>query len=129
MDNQKLQLSNQTQYGIAIPEEWKEHFLIKRFNEENIPITLEARDKILNAINEGQKYIQIGKYTLMLNSIKSIDPVYEPDNIPPCPKERFDYKLITLEDGTKVDRQIAIKDPLRDLWFELYGKKVKKFQK
>jgi len=84
MKNQKLKSSHQTQTGI--PDKWKERFLIKRIDEDDIIITLEERDGILRALNEGDRFIQVTKYTLMLNSIKSIDPFWPPDNIPPRPK-------------------------------------------
>ena len=86
MENQELPLS--------IPPEWRERFLIKRIDEEDIEITLEERNRILQSLNAGIRFIQIGKYTLMLNSIKSIDPYYEPNNIPDRPeltKPEFNY--------------------------------------
>lgn len=83
MVNQKSQLLRQTQIGI--PEKWQEKYLIKRIDEENIEITLSERNAILQALNNGQRFIQVGKYTLMLNSIKSIDPKWGEDNIPPKP--------------------------------------------
>lgn len=116
MVNQKLQSSDQTQLGI--PEEWKEKFVIKRIEEKDIEITLEEQRAILVALNQGQKYIQLGKYTLMLNSIKSIDPVYEPDNIPPKPKEKTDGKLVNNIWVEHVTNQDEI-----DLWERLFGEK------
>lgn len=117
MDNQKLQSLHQTQTGI--PEEWKEHFYIKRIDEEDIKISLIERDAILKALNGGQRFIQIGKYTLMLNSIKSIDPIYEPDNTPPMPHEENE-----LVDGVVVEKKESKK--LRELWKTLYSNKLLK---
>lgn len=85
--------------ALSTPPEWKERFLIKRIGEDNIEITLDERNQILRSFNNGDQYIQIGKYTLMLNSIKSIDPFYEPDNIPPCPKSDC-----VCGDGGQVDK-------------------------
>jgi len=50
-----------------------------------------ARDEILKALNDGARFIQIGKYTLMLNSIKSIDPLWGEENIPPRPQIRSSF--------------------------------------
>jgi hypothetical protein len=117
MVDQKLQSLPQTQTGI--PEEWQEHFLIKRIQEDSITITLQERDAILKALNEGQKFIQVGKFTLMLNAIKSIDPVYPPDNIPQRPKE------LEMHPGAIMDRS---QNPIMnqkeiDLWDKIFGEK------
>jgi len=118
MEDQKLPLS--------IPSEWEERFLIKRIDEKDIIISLEERNSILDNLRKGIRFVQIGKYTLMLNSIKSIDPFYEPDNIPPKPgvyetKEKlelweklFGYSVKQLEDGKRMKK---IKDKLN-------GKKI-----
>lgn len=104
---------------LSIPPEWRERFLIKRIKEEDIEITLEQRNTILECLNRGDQFIQIGKYTLMLNSIKSIDPYYEPDNIPPCPPQE---KKVVIESGSA---QIEYIDtPLRKKWIELFGKRL-----
>jgi len=79
MTDQKLSLLTN------IPAKWQERFLIKRIGEDDIEITLEQRDAILQALNAGTRFVQIKKYTIMLNSIKSIDPLWGDDNIPPRP--------------------------------------------
>jgi hypothetical protein len=91
MASQSLELSRQTQAGKT-PLKWQERFYIKRIGEEDIEISLVERDEILQSLASGDKFIQIGKYTLMVNSIKSIDPKYGKYNIPPCPKEELGYK-------------------------------------
>jgi hypothetical protein len=107
--------------ALSIPPEWREGFLIKRIDEEDILITLEQRNAILKALNEGTRFIQVGKFTLMLNSIKSIDPVYPPDNIPPRPEP--EEELVDIKDGTAVTR--VINQEKIDLWDSLYGSEVK----
>jgi uncharacterized protein YnzC (UPF0291/DUF896 family) len=82
MDNPRSDLSTQSN----IPEKWREKFLIKRIGENDIEITLEERNAILEMLARGMRYVQIGKYTIMLNSIKSIDPKWGKDNIPPRPE-------------------------------------------
>ena len=81
MINQKSDLSIQDN----IPEKWREKYLIKRIGEADIEVTLEERNAILHMLQQGLRYVQIGKFTLMLNSIKSIDPKWGNDNIPPRP--------------------------------------------
>lgn len=115
MENQKLQLLPQTQTGI--PEEWQEHFLLKRIEEEDIELTLQQRDAVLISLNKGDRFVQIGKYTLMLNSIKSIDPRYEPDNIPPRPKELNEIV------GAVAVQTIESKKET-ELWDSIFGKKL-----
>ena len=117
MTNQKLQLSDQTQAGI--PDEWKEKFVLKRIEEKDIIISLEERDYILKSLNAGGRFIQIGKYTLMLNSVKSIDPFYEPNNIPPQPKQEYETKIV---DGQAI--QIITNKKELELWNSLYQDKI-----
>lgn len=61
-------------------------------------ISLETRNEILRQLARNGKYIQIGEYTIMLNSIKSIDPRWGANNIPPRPKPVRTEKL--LDNGT-----------------------------
>ena len=77
------------------------------------------RDAILASLNQGQRFIQIRKYTLMLNAIKSIDPFYEPDNIPPRPKEQF-VDIGIVENTVK---QKLINGPELELWDKLFSQK------
>jgi hypothetical protein len=110
--NQKLSLSQNN-----IPEKFREKYLIKRIGEDDIEITLEQRDNILKALNGGARFIQVGKYTLMLNSIKSIDPKWGGANIPPRPVKLYDYS--DPKDDV-VGRKISNKDEI-DLWDSLFG--------
>lgn len=120
MENQKLQSSPQIQLGKKVPEKWQERFLIKRIDEEDIEITLIQRDAILRALNEGQRFIQIGKYTLMLNGIKSIDPKWGGKNIPPCPSEEIEIEEI---DG-KYFQSVKNREEIK-LWHELFEESYK----
>lgn len=116
MKNQKLSLSQNN-----IPEKWRERFYIKRIGEDDIEISLEARDEILKALNAGVRFIQIGKYTLMLNSIKSIDPKWGDKNIPPRPEKSLHITHVSGKNKvlTKIINQEEI-----DLWNELFGEKI-----
>jgi len=91
----------------------------KRIKEENITITLKQRNIILDCLTRGDRFIQIGKYTLMVNSIKSIDPYYEPDNIPLRPQPQVSVEIIK----NKAIETLLNKDQL-DLWDRLYKDKL-----
>ncbi len=121
MEEATSQLSDRIQVGI--PDKWAEHFVIKRIDEEPIEITLKEQQAILENLARGQRYIQVGKYTIMLNSIKSIDPRYEPDNIPPCP-ERKTVSKFNVEKNTYIET-ITNQDE-RDLWVKLFGESAYK---
>lgn len=72
----------------SLPVKWQKRYLLKRIGEDDIEISLEARNEVLRALSSGVKFVQLGEYTLMLNSIKSIDPKWGDDNIPPAPQIR-----------------------------------------
>lgn len=83
MPSQKLSLSQEVS---QLPEKWQPKYLIKRIGEKDILISQKERNMILKTMNDGERFVQLGEYTLMLNSIKSIDPLWGPDNIPPRPE-------------------------------------------
>jgi len=117
MENQKSDLS--------VPKEWQEKFLIKRIGEEPIEISIMARDEILKALNDGARFIQIGKYTLMLNSIKSIDPLWGEENIPPRPQIRSSFKGLS-ESGSMIQERNTEDIDRVELWDKLFkGKSLK----
>lgn len=49
-------------------------YFVLRVNLLPLEVTKHVRDRILQAMNEGKKYVQIDEITLMLNSIASIEP-------------------------------------------------------
>lgn len=85
------QLSPSSQGQVNIPEKWQEQFLLKRIGEEDIELTLKERNAVIEALGSGSRFVQIRKHTLMINSIKSIDPMWGEDNIPPRPKPKDLY--------------------------------------
>lgn len=117
MEEQTLQSLDQTQTGI--PKEWEERFLIKRIDEDNIEISLLERDEILKALNRGDRFIQVGKYTLMINAIKSIDPKNGSNNIPPRPEKSY-YLVDGIATETEESKKIIA------LWDSLYKDKIVK---
>lgn len=117
MENQKLESLHPTQAG-KIPAKWEEKFLIKRIGEEDIEITLTQRDSILGFLNAGQKFVQVDKYTLMLNSIKSIDPKWGANNIPPRPEEKWDFN--PNKDGSAMEKILLNEEEIKE-WESLFG--------
>jgi hypothetical protein len=104
---------------LSTQPKWQERFIIKRIGEDDIEITLEQRNEILKALNNGGRFIQVRKHTLMLNSIKSIDPKWGEDNIPPRPEEilKCDYNNIT--DNT-VKAKLLNKEEIEE-WDSIFG--------
>lgn len=72
-----------------LPPEWQEKYLLKRIGEPDIVLTLDQRDAILKALLGNSRFIQVDKYTIMVNTIKSIDPMLGAKNIPDRPVEQF----------------------------------------
>lgn len=109
----------------STPPNLQERFFIKRIDEEDIEISLEERNAILESLNKGVRFVQIGKFTLMLNAIKSIDPKWGAKNIPPIPKEEYgEGKLV---DGVMQQKLINKKEI--DLWYELFANEDQKRDK
>lgn len=103
----------------SIPSEWRERFLIKRIDEEDIEISLPERNAIIDALNRGARFIQLRKYTLMINAIKSIDPLFEPNNIPPRPQPQYDY--IPGENDLAPIRKVLLNEKQINDWEKLFG--------
>lgn len=100
-----------------IPDYLLPKFLIKRIGEDDIEISTEQRDKILKTLEAGTRFIQIDQFTLMLNSIKSIDPKWGKSNIPPRPKPRYIF-----DDETQ--NSVLINKKEINTWDYLYGDKI-----
>lgn len=60
-------------------------YLVKRIDEDDILVDRATRDAILNSMAAGVRFIQVREYTLMINSIKSIDPRWGEPNVPKAP--------------------------------------------
>ncbi|MCP3681709.1 MAG: hypothetical protein GY861_03375 [bacterium] len=108
---------------LSIPLKWQERFLIKRIGEEDIEISLIARDEILKALNDGARFIQIGKYTLMLNSIKSIDPLWGKNNIPPRPELKRLYGGVSIDGNVEWSYSEKSQKEV-DLWDKFFKGKL-----
>lgn len=85
-------ISSSHQEPVKRPEKFEERFLLKRIGEEDIEITLAQRNALIEALGSSSRFIQINKHTIMVNAIKSIDPLWGEENIPPRPRPK-DYYL------------------------------------
>ena len=110
---QKLEAKSLT---LEIPSKWKPKYILKRIGEENIYISQLTRDGMLNQLAEGKKYVQIGEFTIMLNAIKSIDPLWQPNNTPPRPKPMFDVQM----NGDQATKLQTNQEELKE-WEKLFG--------
>lgn len=70
-------MKNQTSYSST----QSKTFLLKRIGEEDIEINAEERMAILKALDSNTRFVQLRDYTLMLNSIKGIDPKPRSQNV------------------------------------------------
>ena len=100
---------------LSVPSEWRERFLLKRIEEKDLEISLEERNAVLVSLTKGTRFVQIRKYTLMLNSIKSIDPLWGDANIPPRPHEATETVVVDGKAQVKVLNQKEL-----DLWDSLF---------
>lgn len=84
MDNQKsLEVAskfakprfNQAKSLIPKEKKYRQNFIVYRIKLSPIEVSKETRDDILKALNENKSFIQIDEYTVMLNSIASIEPM------------------------------------------------------
>lgn len=106
-----------TSNTLEIPSKWQERFLIKRIDAEDIEISLETRNAIVQRMQVGERFVQIGKITLMLNSIRSIEPKWGERNIPPKPKPRYEYIIINQQAVSVMVNQEEINE-----WEKFFGK-------
>lgn len=75
--NQKLpllRLTSEGEYAMTPGGYSGQKYRINRIKLLPIRVTEKTRDQILMAMDEGKTYVQLGKITLMINSISSIDP-------------------------------------------------------
>lgn len=86
MKNTDLQSLVPTQTGLVKrPAKWEERFILKRINEEDLELSLIERNAILQAMGNKDRFVQVRKYTIMINAISGIDPKWGEKNIPPYP--------------------------------------------
>ena len=74
----------------TLPEKWKPRYILKRFDDDDIEISRLQRDGIHDCILRGGKFVQIREHTIMLSTVRGIDPKWE-NNIPPCPDAIWEF--------------------------------------
>lgn len=74
----KLQFSKprQGQHSL-VPEqkEYEQNYILHRVKLGPIEISEVTRDGVLEAMKRGDRFVQLGDYTVMVNSITGIDPL------------------------------------------------------
>lgn len=105
-----------------LPEKWKPKYRLKRIGEDDIIISQPTRNIIVKQLQTGGKFVQIGEFTIMLNSIKSIDPFWPPLNIPPRPRLLEAYDEIP-GDLTRLKARSLNQDEL-DEWDKYFKDKM-----
>jgi len=107
--------------GSELPESWQTKYFLHVIGfEKPILITDEQRNGLVAVIESGKKFVQIGQFTIMVNSIKMIIPRYPPENIPPCPQIEYKGKIVN---DLWVQEPIPESVEAQKLWRELYGEK------
>jgi hypothetical protein len=103
-----------------LPRKWMPKYYLKRIGEDDIVISQETRNEVVRLLAKNGKFVQIGEFTIMLNTIKSIDPYWPPDNIPPKPKQKMQY--IGGYEGSNLKEANAKE---RQEWEKYFGKQDK----
>ena len=60
---------------IRKSEEFEQCYVIYRVKLNPIEVSEQVRDMIINAMDAGKVYVQLGGITLMVNTIASIEPI------------------------------------------------------
>ena len=101
-----------------MPDWLKPRYLLKRIDEPDIELSLEQRNGVANAMVRGDKVIFIGQSMIATFNIKSMDPIYGPDNIPPKPDV---MRLVKFENGLAKEVESEGDLARLKLWEEFYG--------
>lgn len=117
MTQKSLSLNNETIIA-KIPEKLRPRYIIHRIKGEDIEISWEVRNLVLSQIAEGRRFVQIREFTVMVNSINGIDPMYGEPNIPPRPNKHIVGEYT--KDGKFVEGKIANQEEI-DEWDKYYG--------
>lgn len=107
-----------------IPPQWRPKYVLKRVSGDDLEIGIETRDRILESLQQGKRFVQIGEHTIMLNAINAIDPFWGTPNRPPKPTpfrpvigERFEGNVRVQEFGAvENDDEISLWEKLFETW-------------
>lgn len=85
MTNQKSLLLEKTDYRdpqtsgaislIKNADDLKQNYIVYRVKLKPIEVSVRGRDEILKSMISGKRFIQLGEYTIMVNTISSIEPL------------------------------------------------------
>lgn len=107
----------------GLPEKWQKKYYVHVIGMESpILISEETKNNITEIMSRGMKFISLGEFTIMINSIKMIAPRYEPDNIPPMPTEQ--YKSYLNEETQIYIQELSNGEEIK-LWKKMYGEQKK----
>ena len=73
--NEYLQAFGERMSLIKKSKEFSQNYVVYRIGLKAIEIDQTVRDIMLEFMNQGKKFIQVDDYTIMLNSINSIEPL------------------------------------------------------
>jgi len=68
----------QTEGAISLiknADDLKQNYIVYRVKLKSIEVSNRGRDEILKSMASGQRFIQLGEYTIMVNTISSIEPL------------------------------------------------------
>ena len=57
-------------------DNFNQNYIIHRVKLDPIEVSSRGRDEVLKALSGGSRFVQLGEYTIMVNTITSIEPLY-----------------------------------------------------
>lgn len=88
---------------IPMLKRYDQNYRIYRIGLKSIEISESTRNDVLSAMDSGKKYVQIDKYTVMLNNISSIEPL-------PLRDKEYDERFQQLKRGLNSEVEKALND-------------------
>lgn len=101
-----------------IPPKWQEKYILKRIDEEDMEISLDTRNAIIESMKKGSSFIQLGKSTIMVKTIRSIEPKWGEANIPPRPREQLE--IVSTDEQTATARTRVVNQNEIDEWDKIF---------
>ena len=83
-DQKSLTLANQNfktpqvNGSISLVKEkdsYEKNYILHRIKLDPIEVSSRGRDAVLKSLDSGKRFVQLGEYTIMLNTISSIEPL------------------------------------------------------
>lgn len=88
-----------------------DRFILYRIGLDPLEINQNTRNVILKAMSESKRFIQIGNYTIMINSINGIEPIIDSSKEPLKLPEKISEKdrLTNIKKMDEVRKKLAEK--------------------